>query len=114
MSNLKTNEMKKFTKGNIHYLLGFSDNAERPEGIFVQFNTEGYYEGKHTVDIKIETSVGIVDIKFSQDDYWGYVNSFGVCKLNGNQIQTSDLIGEHHYTREESNLLQIVNKLYNL
>lgn len=107
--------MKTLTKENKNYLFGFVDNSEKPDGITVTYDFEGWYGGRHTVDVSIETAIGLVNITFCQDDMWGYVNSLGECTLNGMDVKTKDIIGsDYKYTTKESNLLNIVTAIWNV
>ena len=101
----------RFTKQEKNYVLGFIDDCEKPLGISVVYNSEGYYGGKHTVSATINGVVGVIEIMFSQSDIWGYVNSLGVCKVNGFEIKTETLIGEYKYSRDGGNLINILEKL---
>ena len=112
---LNQTKMKTLTKENKNYIFNFVDNSEKPEGITVVYNTDGWYGGRHTVDVKIETIIGVIDITFCQDDIWGYVNSLGECKLNGKDIKVCDLIGyKYQYTTKESNLINIISAIWNV
>lgn len=109
--------MKTLTQANKNYLWNFAQTekikVDQPEGITVEYDTIGYYGGKHMLKITIKTSKGQCEIRFYQDDMWGYVNNLGICYLNDILTNTSDLIGEYKYTRNESNLINIVEKIWN-
>lgn len=111
-------KMKKLTQSNKNYLWSFVETektkVEQPEGITVEYDTIGYYGGKHALKASIETSKGLVEIRFYQDDMWGYINGLGVCYLNDVLTNTSELIGKYNYTRNESNLCNIIEKLWNI
>lgn len=101
----------KFTKQEKNYLLGFINNSEKPNRISVSYDNNGYYGGKHMVTAIITACIGVIEIRFSQCDMWGYVNNLGLCKVNGHEVKTETLIGEYKYTRDGGNLINILEKL---
>lgn len=107
--------MKTFTAEEKNYIFGFIDkSSKKPENLTIEYETEGWYGGRHIVHATVLNSFGEVKISFASSDYWGYVNNLGLCYVNGKETKTADLIGEYKYTKNESTLLTTLTQLINV